>query len=78
MAIHLCTHIRGVSLCVQISSFYKDPDAETWPLYTGAELNLGDRVLGEVEKNSFIACQAKGHTAGSCPQKLCVPNQGGL
>ena len=31
-----------------------------WPLYTGAKLNLGDRVLGEVEKNSFIALPGKG------------------
>ena len=30
-------------------------DAKTWPLCTNAELHLGDRVLGEVEQNSFIA-----------------------
>ena len=29
--------------------------AETGPLCNGTELSLGDRVLGEVEKNSFIA-----------------------
>ena len=49
---------------------------KTWPLCTGAELNLGDRVLGEVEKNSFIALLDKGRhsgLAGSCPEKLCVP-----
>ena len=28
-------------------------------LYTGARLNLGDRVLGEVEKSSFIALPGK-------------------
>lgn len=28
---------------------------KTGPLYTGAELNLRNRVFGEVEKNSFIA-----------------------
>ena len=26
---------------------------KTWPLCTGAKLNLGDKVLGEVEKSSF-------------------------
>ena len=34
------------------------------PLYPDTELNLRDRVLGEVEKNSFIALTAKGTTAG--------------
>ena len=29
-------------------------------LYTSAKLNLGDRVLGEVEKNSFTALPGKG------------------
>ena len=28
---------------------------KTVPLYTGAELNLRNRVFGEVEKNSFSA-----------------------
>ena len=28
-------------------------------LYTGAELNLRDRVVGEVEKNSFITLPGK-------------------
>ena len=28
---------------------------KTGPLYAGAELNLRNRVFGEVEKNSFIA-----------------------
>ena len=30
------------------------------PLCTGAESNLRDRLLGEVEKNSFIALPGKG------------------
>jgi len=38
------------------------------PLCTGAEMNLGDKVWGEVEKNSFIALLGKGGTMGSCPQ----------
>ena len=33
--------------------------AEIWLLYSGAGLNLRDRVFGEVEKNSFIALHAK-------------------
>ena len=28
---------------------------EIWPQYTGNGLNLRDRVLGEVERNSFMA-----------------------
>ena len=46
-------------------------------LCTGAVLNLGDRVLGEVEKNSFIALPGKRGTEGTCPKKLC-PNLGGF
>ena len=42
--------------------------AKAQPLYLGAKLNLGDRVWGEVEKNSFIALPGKGGTMGSCPQ----------
>ena len=37
------------------------------------ELNLGDRVLDEVEKNSFIALPDKGGDSGLMPSKLCVP-----
>ena len=43
------------------------------PLYTGTESTLGDRVLGEVQKNSFIALPGKGghsgllHSEGMCP-----------
>ena len=44
---------------------------ETCPLYTGADLNLRDRVLDEVGKNSLLLYQAKGDTAGLCPQTLC-------
>ena len=36
---------------------------KTRPLYTGAESNLGDRALGEVEKDSFIALPGKGGNA---------------
>ena len=33
-------------------------------LYNGAESNLGDRVLYEVEKTSLLFSQAKGAPAG--------------
>ena len=36
---------------------------QTQPLCTSAKLNLGDRVLGEVDKNSFIDLQEKEDTA---------------
>ena len=46
--------------------------AEIQHLYTGTELNLGDRVLGEVEKDNFIALPGKGGHSGLMPSKLCV------
>ena len=51
---------------------------KTRPLCTGAQLNLGDKVLGEVEKNSFTALPGKGRHSGLMPQKLCVPTQDDL
>ena len=52
--------------------------SKPWSLYAGAKLNLGDRVLGEVEKNSFIALPSQGGHSGLVPQKLCGPTQEGL
>ena len=46
-----------------------------WPLYPDTKLNLRDRVLGEVQKNSFIALSGKGGRRGLMPSKLCVPPQ---
>ena len=46
------------------------------PLGTSAELNLGDRVLGEVEKNSSIALPGKRGYRGKCPPNL-VSRPGG-
>ena len=51
--------------------------AETWPLCTGVELNLRNRVWGEVE-NSFIALLGKGGHSGLMHSKLCVPTSGDL
>ena len=45
---------------------------ETQPLRTSAKSNLGDRVLGKVEKNSFTALPVKGGHGGLVPQKLCL------
>ena len=42
-------------------------------LYTGATSVLGDRVLGEVEKDRFIALPGKGEHSWLIPSKLCVP-----
>ena len=46
---------------------------KTRPLYTGASLNLRDRVLSEVEKNGFIALPGK-HSR-LMPSKMCVPKK---
>ena len=54
------------------SSFLQVTHAES-SLYTGVELNLRDRVLGEVEKDSFIALPGKGGHVGLMPWKPCVP-----
>ena len=51
---------------------------KTWPLCTGAESNLGDRVLGEVEKDSFIALPGKGGHSELLPLKTVCPNPGGF
>ena len=69
------TVAKSIKICVSVSDWLLIMMLKTWPLCTSAELNLRDRVLGEVliEKNSFIAFQAKGETAGLYPQKLCVP-----
>ena len=49
-----------------------------WSLCTGAKSNLRDRVLGEVEKNSFIALPGKGGHSGLVPSELFVPTQESL
>ena len=52
-----------------------DGDVKRRPLCTGAKLNSGYRIWGEVEKNSFIVLPGKG---GLMPSKLCVPTWGGI
>ena len=53
-------------------------DAKAWPLCTSAESNLRDRVLGEVEKNGFVALPGKGGQGGLLPSKTMCPNLGGF
>ena len=48
------------------------------PVCTSAESNLRDRVLGEVEKNSFFALPGKGGHSGLLPLKTMCPNPGGF
>ena len=40
--------------------------------WANTELNLGDRVLGEPEKNSFIALPGKGGHSRLMPSQLCI------
>ena len=46
---------------------------KTHPLCTSAELNLEDRVLGEIEKTTLLLGQTKRDTLGFCCSKLCIP-----
>ena len=48
-----------------------------WSLYPDTKLNLGDRVLGEVEKDSFIALSGKAGHRGLMLSKLCVHTRRG-
>ena len=40
---------------------------KTWPRCTSAKSNPRDGVLGEVEKNSFVALPGKGGHSGLVP-----------
>ena len=50
--------------------------ASSASLYSGAKWNLRDRVLGEVEKDSFIALPDKERHSGLLPSKAMCPNLG--
>ena len=52
------------------------PKAQT--VCTNAKLNLSDRVLGKVQKTSFIAFAGKREIVGFCPSKTACPNPGGF
>lgn len=45
---------------------------KTQPLCTDAELNLRERVLGEIEKNSFVALPDKAGHSRLISQKLYI------
>ena len=47
---------------------------EIQPLYPGTELNLRDRVFGEVEKNNFVALP--GATRLSALKTICPELEG--
>ena len=49
-----------------------DHDAKNLALCTGTESNLGNSVLGEVGKNSFIALSGKGGYSGLLPLRNCA------
>ena len=60
---------RSESLCIC--------DAErSASLYIGMGLNLGDRVLDEVEKDSFIVLPGEGGHRGIMPLNPCLPTWG--
>ena len=48
------------------------------PLCTLVRNQISERVLGEVEKNSFIALPGKGGHSGFLPQKTMCLNPGGF
>lgn len=49
---------------------------KTWPLCTGAKLNLGDRVLDKIEENSLIVFLGKVGTQGTPAFENCVSHPG--
>ena len=61
----------------EAGSDFPQVDAETQSLWTCSELNLRDRVVGEVEKNSFIALPGRGGHSGVTASRLCAPTSRG-
>ena len=60
----------------KILSFVTTLMLKAQPLYTDAKSNLWDRVLGEIEKNSFIALPGKWGHSGLLPSKTMCPLSG--
>ena len=50
---------------------YPNTHSKSGPWTPSTKLNLGDRVLGEVEKNSFCALPGKEGHSGLTSSKLC-------
>lgn len=67
---------RYVSLCIYPN--HRVYDDETQPLCTGAKLNLRDRVLDGVERNSSTVLPGKVGCKGIMPCKGCVSQPGDL
>ena len=61
---------------VMIFAFLQIAMLKIWPLCV--ELNLGDRVFGEVEKKSFIPLPGKGGTQRARALKNCVSQPRGI
>ena len=73
-----CSLLGSLILCVCHIFPSGNLMPKTQSLCTGAEVNLGDRVLGGVGKNNCIALPGKRDTVGSSPSKLCVLTWGDL
>ena len=67
-----CAGIRtGLFLCP--CTCVCDAESSAASLYTGAESNLQEGVLGDVEQSSFTALPGKGGHRGVNPLKTRVP-----
>ena len=51
---------------------------KTQPLFSSAKLNLRDRVLGKIEKNSFIALTGRRGQSGLLSSEAVCLNLGGF
>ena len=65
--------LSATEKCVRSPTGHRETVAEIRPLYAGAGLNLGDRVLGEVERNSFA--RQRGPQRAN-PSRLCPSLEG--
>ena len=72
-AMTLASRNSGSSRSVAFPSLLLLPKAQLL-CYTGAESNPQDRVLGEIEKDSFIALSGKAEHTRLLPQKTMCPN----
>lgn len=68
----------SLSLCKSPRYFLAVLMLKTWPLCTGAKLNLGDRVLDKIEKNSLIVFLGKVGHRGLLPLETVCPILKGL
>ena len=59
-------------LVIHLANIITDAESSA-SLYSGAKPNLRDRVLGEVDKDSFIALPRKGGDSGIMPSTASVP-----